>query len=419
MAADDVFTLLEGIPSDVDSISTDDDQEDPENITANNNNLLDLNDIPIIFADDLDLDQNIANQEDDDSIDSDPEMNETLAVIRSRELAKRTIWTTSIENCVQNKKTFSEATGASIPDDLESPHDVFLHIFPLTLIETIVFQTNLYALQKNGGNPNSFTATNAREMKTFLGINILMVSDVVEKELGARVVKDLSRDLVGKGHHIYFDNFFNSVQLQKDLQADLIYACGTVRTNRKGLPADMKSDKDLTQRGDFDWRVSKDGLVFVKWKDRKIVSFLSNYQNPLEICSIPRKEKDGSSKDIRCPNIVRDYNAHMGYVDKMDMLKSIYEIDRKSKKVSVATGLIGAGQPARSRAQLKVTNHFKRTVPYEISNTQDPHRTRWTCSTCDVGLCLNDKKNCFQYPGALAFSFYLLARSFQLLAFSC
>ncbi|KAJ8938182.1 hypothetical protein NQ314_011590 [Rhamnusium bicolor] len=173
-AADDVFTLLEGIPSDVDSISTDDDQEDPENITANNNNLLDLNDIPIIFADDLDLDQNIANQEDDDSIDSDPEMNETLAVIRSRELAKRTIWTTSIENCVQNKKTFSEATGASIPDDLESPHDVFLHIFPLTLIQTIVFQTNLYALQKNGGNPNSFTATNAREMKTFLGINILM-----------------------------------------------------------------------------------------------------------------------------------------------------------------------------------------------------------------------------------------------------
>ncbi|KAJ8926403.1 hypothetical protein NQ314_021189 [Rhamnusium bicolor] len=172
----------------------------------------------------------------------------------------------------------------------------------------------------------------------------------------------------------------------------------------------------------------------------------------MEICSIPRKEKDGSSKDIRCPNIVRDYNAHMGYVDKMDMLKSIYEIDRKSKKwwhrimwyfldvsivnsfilfkhrtgssipnlkvfrVSVATGLIGAGQPARSRAQPKVTNHFKRTVPYEIrydqclhmpvysksrrcafcSNTQDPHRTRWTCSTCDVGFCLNDKKNCFQ-----------------------
>jgi hypothetical protein len=39
---------------------------------------------------------------------------------------------------------------------------------------------------------------------------------------GARVVKDLTRNIVGKGYNLYFDNLFNSVGLQKDLQDDVI-----------------------------------------------------------------------------------------------------------------------------------------------------------------------------------------------------
>ena len=35
----------------------------------------------------------------------------------------------------------------------------------------------------------------------------------VERGLGARVVKDLSRDFHGKWHHLYFDNFFTSSPL--------------------------------------------------------------------------------------------------------------------------------------------------------------------------------------------------------------
>ena len=36
---------------------------------------------------------------------------------------------------------------------------------------------------------------------------------VVEKGLGARVVKDLTSSLKGKYHHVYFDNFFTSTEL--------------------------------------------------------------------------------------------------------------------------------------------------------------------------------------------------------------
>ena len=60
-------------------------------------------------------------------------------------------------------KEFSETVGPNVPEDLEQPVDVFLQIFPKVLIEKIVFQTNLYALQSSGGNENAFVRTNVNE----------------------------------------------------------------------------------------------------------------------------------------------------------------------------------------------------------------------------------------------------------------
>ena len=57
-----------------------------------------------------------------------------------------------------------------------------------------------------------------------------------ETNLGAKVVKKLSRTLVGKRYHLYFDNFFSSVSLFDDLLEDELYACGTFRKDRRGLP---------------------------------------------------------------------------------------------------------------------------------------------------------------------------------------
>ena len=64
-----------------------------------------------------------------------------------------------------------------------------------------------------------------------------------EKQLGQRVVKDLTKELKGKKHHVYFDNFFTSEQLLQDLAEDDIYACGTARKDRKGFPPELKTAK--------------------------------------------------------------------------------------------------------------------------------------------------------------------------------
>ena len=64
-----------------------------------------------------------------------------------------------------------------------------------------------------------------------------------EKRLGHRVVNDLTQHLKGKNHHVFFDNFFTSEKLLRDLAYNNIYACGTARKDRKGFPLDLKKAK--------------------------------------------------------------------------------------------------------------------------------------------------------------------------------
>lgn len=189
--------------------------------------------------------------------------------------------------------------------------------------------------------------------------------------------------------------------------------------------------------------------------DNKPVLFLSNFHSPADAEIVKRKQKHGSSKNISCLKLVKNYNAHMGYVDQSDMLVSLYKVNRKSRKwwhrlfwhfldltvvnsfiifrdrlpntkslnlkdfrVAVAIGLVGADtcMPKKGRKSTEnVPNKFKLNIPAEIrfdkcahlpvhdtkvrcahcSTRSQPHRTRWHCSICKVGLCLTEASNYF------------------------
>lgn len=275
--------------------------------------------------------------------------------------------------------------------------------------------------------------------------------DIVEKNLGLRVVKELTIDLVGKNYSVYFDNFFSSVELLIYLQQNKINAAATTRPNRKNFPKDFPTDKEMI-RGNFAWRSTRTGITATKWKDRKGIHFLSNMHSPLTETSVRRKEHDGSTKQIACPAVVQDYNKHMGCVDKADMLKTIYCIDRKSRKwwhriffhmldttvvntfiiysqltegkkltlkqlrLAIAISLIGIPQREKvGRKSSTPVHHFKTYVSQEVrynksehlpvrttsrrcghcSTVAEVHRTKWACSVCKVALCLSDNRNCF------------------------
>lgn len=55
------------------------------------------------------------------------------------------------------------------------------------------------------------------------------------------MVKNLSGLLVGEAHR-YFDNFFNSVKLKKDLLMEKNYARGTASQNRKNISRTLKRE---------------------------------------------------------------------------------------------------------------------------------------------------------------------------------
>lgn len=169
--------------------------------------------------------------------------------------------------------------------------------------------------------------TNVYTGKTEAADNVELRKEV---GLGGDVVLNLLSCAKGKNHKVFMDNYFSSFPLMEALKFKKILACGTIRSNRKDFPKTLIEDKKL-KRGEFDYRSTPDGITVYKWKDSKAVHLVSNYHG-VSLTSVERKEKDGSKSTIPCPQVVYDYNRHMGGVDLHDMLRQQYGIDRKSTK---------------------------------------------------------------------------------------
>lgn len=109
-----------------------------------------------------------------------------------------------------------------------------------------------------------------------------------EKGLSHRVVTDLLGHLQIKNIRVYFDNFYTGTELLTTLLAPGVYACGTVRSNRKGLQTDLMPKKLNLQKHLF--RIAqKDDLTFCTWMDTKPVLMLSNFHNPMAVGYVNRR----------------------------------------------------------------------------------------------------------------------------------
>ena len=148
--------------------------------------------------------------------------------------------------------------------------------------------------------------------------------------LGARVVFELSRDLVDGNYHLYFDNFFSSFALMKRLKQEGIYATATTRKNRKEFPQEVK-DAKLRNRGDS-FSMQREGITACAWKDKKVVYFLTSGCQPSGDNTVNRRKKDGTIENIFAPPCVDSYNKYMGGVDYADQKRSDYRIPVKSRR---------------------------------------------------------------------------------------
>lgn len=267
------------------------------------------------------------------------------------------------------------------------------------------------------------------------------------KDLGisGSVVMTLMNSYLDKGHNLYVDNWYTGVKLFEELHKRKTGACGTVKSNRSGLPkfkSLRKNDAEYLHTGN---------LLATKWKDKRDVHMLTSIQKD-GMCSTGKLHHE-TKEAIKKPLSVIAYNANMGSVDKSDMQLSFAECIRKTIKwykkfffhlldLSVLNSSILHQMKTKEKKSLgqfrneivrgiiqkyckdlgtrrRVTlgphpkrlidRHFPALVPPKNGNKnrqrncvvcsqstrkdQKRSSTRYQCNECDVGLCVI---NCFE-----------------------
>ncbi|KAK3105132.1 hypothetical protein FSP39_017843 [Pinctada imbricata] len=170
--------------------------------------------------------------------------------------------------------------------------------------------------------PNGYT----HDYRIYLGKH----DDMKGQTLGERVVKHLCKPLKWKGHHVFFDRFFTSIPLLQNLENNGIYACGTIMSNRRGFPADLKNPS-FTGRGDAEQR-QHENLVATAWKDAKPVHIVSTTSDPLGDGPTYRRVPGGGHVLIQRPPAVAHYQENYYGVDRAMQYRAKCPVGRQSRK---------------------------------------------------------------------------------------
>jgi hypothetical protein len=131
------------------------------------------------------------------------------------------------------------------------------------------------------------------------------------------VVMKLMEGLLDCGRVLYTDNWYTSIVLAKNLLQRRTNLVGTIRKNRRGLPKMVTGIK--LKRGSLVARQNQNGIVVLKWKDKRDVLMLSTHH-------------DHATDDAGKPFIVTDYNTGKSFVDVSDQMASYCPYIRKTTK---------------------------------------------------------------------------------------
>ena len=137
-----------------------------------------------------------------------------------------------------------------------------------------------------------------------------------------------SVQLLDMGHHVYFDNHYNSPDLIDLLYKRKTHACGTVRKNQKSLPLAVTQDK--LKQGETVF-CCKNNLLALKWMDKWEVYILSGLHKATNVIS---KKTNYKGQKVIKPQPVFLYNGYISGVDLTDQFLQHCSFLHKSVKWS-------------------------------------------------------------------------------------
>lgn len=102
----------------------------------------------------------------------------------------------------------------------------------------------------------------------------------------------LMKPYLNKGHHLYMDNFYNSVDLSNILYKMKTHTTGTLRSNRKKNPISITTKTLKMKTGQHVF--AKKGPIYIsRWRDKREVLSVTTGHKP-EMVSV--KNKYGQKK---------------------------------------------------------------------------------------------------------------------------
>ena len=144
-------------------------------------------------------------------------------------------------------------------------------------------------------------------------------------------VMRMTRGYEEKGHVLYIDNWFTSPAVLDALKERGIRCCGSVRRNRRGMPAVPETEVRALGRGEW-LQKQKGDMSLAVWKDQKVVWVLYNHCSPGETASLDRWSEEGNKISVGCPRAIRDYFYGARSVDVLSQLHYAYLPGRKAMR---------------------------------------------------------------------------------------
>ncbi|XP_054259986.1 piggyBac transposable element-derived protein 4-like [Macrosteles quadrilineatus] len=148
--------------------------------------------------------------------------------------------------------------------------------------------------------------------------------------LAMSVVMDLINDYLDKGHTLYIDNFYTSLDLANVLLTRQTHLVGTVIANRAWFPHKKTIPPNLTLgTGEMSCLEYPNGTTYTRWVDKREVRIMSTkHTNVYE--DTGKRSRNGTP--ILKPQVVVHYHkAKMG-IDLSDQMSSYSSAVRKSMR---------------------------------------------------------------------------------------
>ncbi|TEA37041.1 hypothetical protein DBR06_SOUSAS210197, partial [Sousa chinensis] len=115
-------------------------------------------------------------------------------------------------------------------------------------------------------------------------------------------------------HHIYQDNYYNSVSTSEILLKNKTRVCGTIRENH-GLPNQLKLKSKNLQRGEMTF-LQKGEVILLIWKDKRLVCMVATIHDA-SIAPTGKEDRRTGHQNTK-PTCTLEYNEYVKGVNRSD-----------------------------------------------------------------------------------------------------